>query len=433
MDLTRLKDAARKPGVAPGLALGGLVAATVLGFALSAQSGPPESTSDLKLSRAAALAAADGSEAQLFKLKASFDPSMAQLASRHDPARHPDLWGRPAAWASYDVSRAPSLGLSVITTEDARKINALLPGSGAPPAKPFLLKAQTGAERARALRCLTQAVYYEAALEPRAGQEAVAQVVLNRVRHPEYPNSVCGVVYQGWERWTGCQFSFTCDGSLLRAPMPQFWRQAHEVAVAALNGRVQPVVGTATHYHADYVMPYWRPSLTKVGQIGAHIFYRWPGNAGMPRAFTSRYTPSGELRLSDLVLAGRAGRPTARPTPGDSLQGLPGLPEGAPLTVETIVVADANGDQTTRIRSIIGGRRTPTAEDIRRINQVLDQPRAGPSAATPAAPAAPAENSAAPYADKLPMAPNKPKGVTELPVTEVNKPVAAKEPAPAAG
>ncbi|MBW3616342.1 MAG: cell wall hydrolase [Proteobacteria bacterium] len=428
MDLTRLKQTARKPGVAPGLAVGGLAAATVLGFALSAQSGPPDSRSDLKLSREAALAAADGSEARLYKLKASFDPSLAQLVSRHDPARRPDLWGRPAAWASYDVSRAPSLGLGVITTEDARKINALLPGSGAPPAKPFFLKVQTGAERARALRCLTQAVYYEAALEPRAGQEAVAQVVLNRVRHPEYPNSVCGVVYQGWERWTGCQFSFTCDGSLLRAPMAQFWRQAEEVAVAALNGRVQPVVGTATHYHADYVMPYWRPSLTKVGQIGAHIFYRWPGMAGQPRAFTSRYTPSGELRLSDLVLAGRAARPTARPGPGD-LQGLPGLPEGAPVTVETIVVADANGEQTTRVRSIIGGRRLPTAEDIRRINEVLDQPKTD----APAVARSPAATPAAPYADNLPMAPNKPKGVTELPVTELNKPVAATEGGPAAG
>jgi spore germination cell wall hydrolase CwlJ-like protein len=419
MDLTRLKNAARKPGVAPGAAAGGLVAAAVLGFALSAQSGPPERGADQTLSREAALAAADGSEAKLQKLKASFDPSLAQLVSRHDPVRRQDLWGRPAAWASYDVSRAPSLGLAVITTDDARKINALLPGSGAPPAKPFVLKARTAAESARALRCLTQAVYYEAALEPLAGQQAVAQVVLNRVRHPEYPNSVCGVVYQGWERWTGCQFSFTCDGSLLRGPMPLFWRRAEEVAVAALSGHVQTAVGTATHYHADYVMPYWRPSLTKVGQIGAHIFYRWPGNAGTPRAFTSRYAPDGETRLSDLVLAGRAGRPKPRP---EDLQTLPGLPEGAPITVETIVVAGADGEQTTRVRSIVGGRRMPTPEDIRKINEVLDRPKMEVPAVGAVKPSA---EPAAPYADKLPMAPSKPAGVTEVPVTEINKPTAA--------
>jgi spore germination cell wall hydrolase CwlJ-like protein len=422
MNLTRLKATVRKRGVAPGLTAGGLAAVAVLSFAVSAQSNPPGPP--MQLSPDAVLAAADGAEARLFALKAGFDPSTASLVTRHDPIRHPDLWGRPSAWASYDVSRAPSLGLSVISVEDARKINSLLPASGAPLAKPFFLKAHTAAERARALRCLTQAVYYEAALEPLAGQEAVAQVVLNRVRHPEYPNSVCGVVYQGWERWTGCQFSFTCDGSLLRAPMPAFWRRAEEVAVAALNGRVQPAVGTATHYHADYVMPYWRPSLTKVGQIGAHIFYRWPGNAGLPGAFTSRYTPSGEVRLSDLVLAGRAGRPTPKPS---DIETLPGLPADAPITVETIQVAGVDGQQTTRVRSIIGGRRMPTPEDIARINAVLSQP----AAPGPAVVAAAAVEKPAPYADGLPMPSNKPVGVTEIPVTEVNKPAPAADTAAA--
>lgn len=424
MDLTRLKIAARKPGVAPGAAAGALVLASVLGFALSARSNAPDAGGDLRMSRAALFAAADGSDTQLFKLKASFDPATAALVSRHDLVARPDLWGRPDAWTSYDVSRAPSLNLGVITTDDARKINSLLPASGAPAAKPFFLKARTAAERARALRCLSQAVYYEAALEPREGQEAVAQVVLNRVRHPEYPDSVCGVVYQGWERYTGCQFSFTCDGSLLRAPMPVFWRRAEDVAIAALNGHVASAVGTATHYHADYVMPYWRPSLTKVGQIGAHIFYRWPGMAGTPRAFTSRYAPAGETRLSDLVLAGRAARPAPRP---GELGTMPGLPGGAPVAVETIVVAGADGEQTTRVRSIIGGRRLPTAEDIARINEVLSRPASDTPSAPAPAPAKPAE----PYADKLPVASGRSGIPVEVAVTEVNKPV-ADVPAPTA-
>ena len=421
MKVEKLQAAARKPGVVPGMAAGALAAAAVIGFAATARSGPPTGAADLNLSREAVLAAADGSDARLQGLKNSYDPALRQLVAWHDPAPHQRLWGRPDAWASYDVSRAPSLHLGVITTDDASKINSLLPGSGALQAKPFFLKTQTPAERARALRCLTQAVYYEAALEPRAGQEAVAQVVLNRVRHPEYPNSVCGVVFQGWERWTGCQFSFTCDGSLLRAPMPLFWRRAEEVAVAALNGHTQTAVGTATHYHADYVMPYWRASLTKVGQIGAHIFYRWPGVAGTPRAFTSRYTPSGEVRLSDMVLAGRAARPTPRPVPGapGDTEVVP-IPGGA-LEVETIVVAGADGEKLTRVRSIIAGRRQPTPEDIARINEVLSRPAAAPVAPAAPEPAGPAPQ---PYADKLPVAPAKP-AAPEMPVLEVNKPAAA--------
>ncbi|MFN5901342.1 MAG: cell wall hydrolase, partial [Novosphingobium sp.] len=75
----------------------------------------------------------------------------------------------------------------------------------------------SGVDRSRALQCLAAAVYYEARSESDVGQRAVAQVVLNRVAHPSYPNTVCGVVYQGSERTTGCQFSFTCDGSLAKA------------------------------------------------------------------------------------------------------------------------------------------------------------------------------------------------------------------------
>lgn len=425
MNLARFKHAAREHGVAPALAISGVAVAAVLAMSVSALSKP---SNELPLSRDALAAAAEGSDSALLRFKAGFDPSLAALVSRHDPAGAPDLWGRSDAWSNYDVSRAPSLGLGVITTADAQVINSLLPGSGAPAAKPFVLQARNDAERARALRCMTQAVYYEAALEPRAGQEAVAQVVLNRMRHPEYPNSVCEVVYQGWERWTGCQFSFTCDGSLLKAPMALYWRQAESVAKAALNGHVAATVGTATHYHADYVMPYWRPSLTKVGQIGAHIFYRWPGRAGTPSAFTDSYRPSGELRLSNLVLAGQAARPTPRPS---DLQRLPGLPGDAPVTVETVVVTNAQGEQTTRVRSLIGGRRVATKEDIAAINAFLSRPAAPAEVPVLAQGPAPTPAKAPdPYAGTLPMPQaKKPTGVVEVPVTEVNKPAPAASPA----
>ena len=178
-----------------------------------------------------------------------------------------------------------------VAPEDALQINSQIPlASGPnPAASPFHFSA--GAEsRERALECLTSAVYYEAGQESLQGQQAVAQVVLNRVRHPAFPASVCGVVYQGSTRSTGCQFTFTCDGSLARLPERSAWDRAREVAKAALAGFVQPAVGNATHYHANYVAPYWAPTLAKTAVIGAHIFYRWSGGWGLPGAFAQSYS-----------------------------------------------------------------------------------------------------------------------------------------------
>ncbi|MGL5836976.1 MAG: cell wall hydrolase [Sphingorhabdus sp.] len=151
-------------------------------------------------------------------------------------------------------------------------------------ARPFVMNSGT-LDHARALKCLTDAIYYEAANEPDAGQRAVAQVILNRMRHPTYPNTVCGVIYQGSERATGCQFSYSCDGSMARIPARPTWLRAQRVAMAALSGSVYAPVGMATHYHATYVYPYWAPSLNYLGTIGAHRFYNWKGSAGRPSAF----------------------------------------------------------------------------------------------------------------------------------------------------
>jgi hypothetical protein len=115
-------------------------------------------------------------------------------------------------------------------------------------------------------------------------------VVLNRVRHPAFPASVCDVVYQGSTRETGCQFTFTCDGSLARRPSADGWAPARKVAEAALAGAVFAPAGWATHYHANYVVPYWASSLAKNAIVGAHIFYRWAGGWGRPAAFGKRYS-----------------------------------------------------------------------------------------------------------------------------------------------
>jgi spore germination cell wall hydrolase CwlJ-like protein len=199
--------------------------------------------------------------------------------------------------------------------EDAKLINAALPFSSGPnhSARPFHT-AGSNLDASRAELCLTQAVYYEAGFEPVDGRRAVAQVVLNRVRHPAYPKSICGVVYQR-SASNICQFTFVCDGALYRAPARAAWQQARAVAQAALAGYVEPSVGQATHYHAEYVSPRWAPMLAKVAKLGQHIFYRWPGAWGRPAAFSGRY--AGEPRDP---LALRPAAPTLLPG-GDPLAG----------------------------------------------------------------------------------------------------------------
>lgn len=156
------------------------------------------------------------------------------------------------------------------------------------PASPFRL-AGTPADKARALQCLTTAIYYEAASEPDDGQRAVAQVVLNRVRHQAFPATVCGVVFQGSEK-RGCQFSFACDGALNRGqPSSIAWARAARVAANALSGSVFAPVGMATHYHTYAVTPSWNRSLVMTGVYGAHFFHRWKGYWGTAAAFRQAY------------------------------------------------------------------------------------------------------------------------------------------------
>lgn len=140
----------------------------------------------------------------------------------------------------------------------------------------------------RAQQCLALAMYYEAGFEGRDGRAAVAQVVLNRMHHPAYPHDVCSVVFQRSVS-NVCQFTFACDGAMVRPRLPALWRQSLDEAAAALHGKVFAAVGMATHYHAEYVFPGWATRLEKVAVIGQHLFYRWPGGWGQRSAFTARY------------------------------------------------------------------------------------------------------------------------------------------------
>ncbi len=201
--------------------------------------------------------------------------------------------------------------LSELTATDAQARNAAVefaaigPGS----ATPFTFRGNA-ADRARARDCLALAGMAEAG-DSDSDQRAVMQVVLNRVRHPAFAKSICGVVFEGSQRPTGCQFSFTCDGSLARRYSDAAWRAARARADEMLGGATDASVGNATHFHADYVYPWWSDELDKVAKVGPHIFFRWRGFWGSRNALSARYG-GGEpdpLRLQETALAIAAANP----------------------------------------------------------------------------------------------------------------------------
>ncbi len=267
-----------------------LVAALTAGVAVAA-------APDGRNERLARLTMGEVSPQAFARLKAGMDPAMLTLASRVEPRMGglmtpaSEVINPDAALPEGAADDAAVIRLQDLDPDQARAWNLANPTSVLPnpAARPFKLKTGGMLDEARAIDCLTAAIYYEAAWESVEGQRAVAQVVLNRMRHPAYPKTVCGVVFQGSNRTTGCQFSFTCDGAMNRQPQEAGWMRARSVASAALNGYVMKKVGTATHYHANYVAAYWSPSLVKVGAIGAHIFYRWTGTSGLPPAFSGKY------------------------------------------------------------------------------------------------------------------------------------------------
>jgi hypothetical protein len=210
--------------------------------------------------------------------------------------------------------------LVALDRDQARLFNAAIPFSTDPnpPARPFRFAGSAPALD-RAVDCLAAAELYEAGDEP-TGEKAVAQVVLNRLRHPAFPKTVCGVVFQGSERTTGCQFTFTCDGALARIPEQDSWDRARALAIKALKGAVFPKIGYATHYHTDWVVPYWSSSLDKVTAVDTHLFFRWAGWWGTPPAFRrtvdaaepvitllARLSPAHTTDGSSPVLAGPSG------------------------------------------------------------------------------------------------------------------------------
>lgn len=259
--------------------------------------------------------------------------AMGGLAVAASVALAGSAWSNPnfdrisEARAEQTAPAPPPLLVRDVAPEQAVAMNGEIPlASGPnPAAAPFSLGKSDSTARARALDCLTSAVYYEAGTQSDDGERAVAQVVLNRVRHPAFPSSVCGVVYQGSTRATGAQFTFTNDGSLRRQPDAAGWARAKRISEAALNGAVFAPVGLATHYHANYVLPYWASTLAKNAVVGAHLFYRWAGGWGKPGAFSQDYArqePNASA-LRSAALAALASRPAAAPA-SEEIADIPG-------------------------------------------------------------------------------------------------------------
>lgn len=233
-----------------------------------------------------------------------------------------------------------------------------------PAARPFAFKGATALDGERAQYCLTAAIYYEAASETDNGMRGVAQTVLNRVRHPSFPNSVCGVVFQGSQRAGVCQFTFACDGAMARAPSASGWARASRIAAEALAGKVFASVGLATHYHTQAIWPRWGKSLVMTNIVGAHIFHRWRGRWGTPDAFRAAYSgrepvPGPYLPVAQQVaMLGKGGSAaTAIPAgtsapaipvaaPGFSPAVVPGPPAAAPQSE----YADPRLNQSGQVR-----------------------------------------------------------------------------------
>ncbi len=263
----------------------------------------------------------------------TYGPRPAPPITREAVERH------KAAPSPRGLPEVEPVVMKPVTPDEARAFNASVPfvKGPIPRARAFHFVG-SDLDRERALDCLATAVLYEAG-DDTTGERAVAQVVLNRVRHPAFPNTVCGVVFQGAERVTGCQFTFTCDGALARDWSDDAWARARDVAQKALSGSVDGAVGTATHYHTDWVVPYWSASLDKIAAVETHLFFRWTGWWGTPAAFAMRYG-GGEPRIDAL-----ASRFDAHKTDGareEAMAGTVDAADAAPDAVPKPVAGDPN-------------------------------------------------------------------------------------------
>ncbi|MDY6924036.1 MAG: cell wall hydrolase [Pseudomonadota bacterium] len=289
--------AERKARIRPGAAAAtfGAMVGLAIGCAYLGGAAAKATTVRAQAERIESATAAGFTEEALAAAAGGLDESALTIARRHDPYT---VAGSAQRDRQAELLTARLEQLRAQSPENSLRRVSL---TGPLAAQPFRLGGALDASRD--LECLTQAAYYEARGEGRDGMKAVAQVVLNRVRHRAFPNSVCGVVFQGAGRRTGCQFSFTCDGSMRGRVNRAAWNRARDIASSALSGRVYASVGNATHFHTTGVSPRWRHSLVRVSQVGDHLFYRFGGRSGSGAAFTYAARPSTEADTPRLIQA----------------------------------------------------------------------------------------------------------------------------------
>ena len=307
-------------------------------------------TDHARAARLAEAAAGGFSESVLRHEAAAMAPGVLRVARAHDPFTAAGSAERDRQ-ASILAARLDRSAPDERPMAPARVMRAAF--TAGPAAAPFHLAGAL--ESSRELDCLTQAVYFEARGETAAGQAAVAQVVLNRVRNPAFPKTVCGVVFQGAARRAGCQFSFACDGSMNRGRELVAWNRAQHVAARALGGTVMGAVGNATHFHTISVQPVWGPNLLRVAQVGLHVFYRF--GHGAPTTFAADGGP--EMTAHPLFAAATAPAAGTAPTelrlasalvtdsPADAPAGLrgPAAPDADPAKPEAKPAASAKAPE----------------------------------------------------------------------------------------
>ena len=317
---------------------------------------------------------------------AETDPGALSIARRHDPLASADLDPRERRIAllvdrlrsskttpsTNPLTTASVPAARVAADDQGAVLRARFASAGA--ASPFQFRGvqlRGALDESRDLDCLAQAVYYEARGETPSGQAAVAQVVLNRVRHPAFPKSVCAVVFQG-ARTSGCQFSFACDGASHHPTESAAWRRAEQVAAKALDGAVMAEVGNATHFHVAGLSADWGPHLLKVAQIGSHVFFRFGGHAGSAQMFHNDAEPSkavdvkpvfaslGSLPSAEqaghVLAAGAAAVEHAASVVENAAKAAvsPKTPDPAPAPKPAVVTAPAAADEPVKTQAEAG-------------------------------------------------------------------------------
>ena len=322
-----------------------------------------------QMQRLAGAASGGFSDTALASSASGQDKAVLAIAQAHDPiVRAPASQGFAAA-ADADLKDRQVAAL-VDRLEARRSARDATPApetvqiasTAVQPAAPVVMKASlvtskaklSGAEpfhlrgaldQSRDLECLTQAVYYESRGESNAGQQAVAQVILNRVRHPAFPKSICGVVFQG-AKTGGCQFSFACDGQPHHPLENVAWKRSEKVAAEAMDGQVMSEVGDATHFHAVRVAgPI--SGLMKVAQIGAHVFYRFGGHAGAPSMFHREAEPSLETQAHPIFASLALGPTGSAPNAGKLIESAQAAVHHAAETLENAAKIGA-GDSRSK-------------------------------------------------------------------------------------